>query len=240
MKTIQITALVMVLIVLCGCRRSEEPKHIVILLDMSKSIDPKSRNEAFAAIKRLSTKLERGDQLVIVPITSDALVESSGRVLRFTWSEHREPYDADLRQKRADVSDALDQLAVQFKMMPGNRTDIFGALEVAREEFYRENVAAKRQLIILSDLIEDDQQFNFSSDQRLATEKQAVSLARSLTMKPMPFVPEPELAVLRSNELPKLSPERRKAIQAFWIIYLTSKTNRVHFAPDGVGALFER
>ena len=78
------------------------------------------------------------------------------------------------------------------------------------------------QLILASDLLEDEPEYRFTDDPRLRTPEEAKRLATRV-QKQFPGLKFSKLSVLRmrSKDAGKLSPERSKAVDAVWSELLT-------------------
>jgi len=122
---------------------------------------------------------------------------------------------------------------------PGARTDILGALRLAAEEMQLAGQARKTTILLLSDLIQDDSQFDFKSDPALRNEASATPFASAsahragLSLHGVPIF----LGLLRSKDLGRLSPRRRLAIEAFWLGFLQESGAKPVVAEDGPGLL---
>lgn len=232
---------ILAILLLAGCSQQQPvPKQIVILVDISASIEPQAETECLDAIVKLIAKLNRGDTITIIPITGDADVQSTGRVLRFQKPANRTAYDADLISFSKQVRDSLQVLRIQATNNPTAKTDIFGAIRMATEEFTSGSKERDRRLIIFSDFIEDDEAVNFNSDRRLITTQAAIDFSneRSRAFSPAASVSaRASLGLLRSKELHALSRERREAIRQFWLEYLKCLGFQPVWMTDGVGLL---
>jgi hypothetical protein len=204
-----------VLTLLGGCHTAKPPLELIILPDMSASIDPESQRQMFAAIKDVALHLHRGDTLTIIPITGDAEAELPGRILRYEVPtiEMRQAYDADLRNLTVKISADLAGLAADAATHPANHTDILGSIRVAMRAFSSRET--NKRLVILSDLIQDDQQFNFAKDKRLADPESAISLAMQIGI-PRPNPITVYIGRVKSREFSALPISRQHAITTFW------------------------
>jgi hypothetical protein len=220
----------------CGKR---EPRHIVIMPDVSGSIDRESLQQAFKAIDELASHLQRGDRLTIIPILGDAEAEASGRILRFEVPMERRAYDADLREFRSKLNASLKEMRANAIARPGSKTDILGAIALAEQEFDLHTDHATKLLAILSDFIEEDRQFNFSTDnlisgagpvQKFATQKARMGSIRLEKV-------EVYLGLLKSSEFIALDRSRRNIIKSFWIQYFNNVGAHPRFFDDGPGLL---
>ncbi len=225
MKCVLSKALLLILVLLSGCSRQQQPlRHIVILVDTSASIEPESLNQCINQIATLTSKIERGDTVSVVPITGDADVQSVGRVLRFHKPTDRSAYDADLVRFSKYVQQALQEFRVRTVGSPTSKTDIFGSIRMASDEFAT-MPGKERALVIFSDFIEDDGEVDFKIDLRLKHLESAAQYAASEAniIPGMHDSTKVFLVPMRSNELIGLSRQRRGAIRLFWLKYFTNR-----------------
>ena len=238
--TPRVTAILVTLLLaasLCNCGKQQVNTHMVILIDVSDSIEPAAEEQAFAAVDRLIAERHRGDKIAIIPITGDAEAETSGRVIRFEVPKVRQAYDNDLRQFRNKLKKSLNELKASALANPGAHTDILGAITLAQQEFKFNTGGHTKSLIILSDFLQDDTQLNFLKDKRLATKAAAQDMAmqlakaREVDLRGMPVY----LGLLRSKDYKKLDRGRRDAVQKFWLEYFVASGAETQWVIDGTG-----
>jgi len=224
-----------------GCRRSvPRPRHIVVLIDVSASIEPDAMRNAFKAVDELLGGLRRGERLSIIPITGDALNDAPGRILRFEVPSNRAPYDTDLERFRKSASDQLTVLRATGLSHPESHTDILGSLTLAQEELAIDHHQRKPEIIILSDLIHDADGIDFFSDARLADAAHAQSFAATEAAKCQPTNLRGApvfLGMLPSNDLRRMLRSRRDALSTFWRGYLEACGATPTQLSDGAGSL---
>ena len=237
MKTKATLLMMLIAAGLLGCNKQPTPRHIVILPDVSRSIEPKSLEQAFKAIDKLVGHLQRGDRIAVIPILGDAQAEASGRIIRFEVPKERRAYDADLRDFRYELGISLAQMQANATAHPGTKTDILGSIELAEQEFQLIAGQPKRLLIILSDFIQEDADINFRSDHRLAHPNDAEIFATDIVKAyQLQFTGvEVYLGLLRSSEYMQLSRSRREALKSFWVKCFTASGTSPSFATDGPG-----
>jgi hypothetical protein len=225
-------------VALLGCGK-HEPRDIVILPDVSGSIDRGSLQQAFKAIDELAGHLQRGDRLTIIPILGDAEAEAPGKILRFEVPANRRAYDTDLRLFRTKLGSSLKEMETNAIVHPESNTDILGSLVLAEQEFNLHSNHSTKLLAILSDFIEEDRQFNFRTDnaisgpvpvQRFATQQAQLGHLRLEKV-------EVYLGLLKSSEFTILRKSRRNAIKSFWIQYLIVAGAHPKFCDDGLAVL---
>lgn len=218
-----------------GCSR-RIPLATVVLVDPSGSVTARARQAEFAAVAALIPKMQRGDSLIVIPITDNAAAEIQGRVLRLRTPNRREAYDTDLRRFRDDSDRRFSAFSADLLAHPGQRTDILGALDVARQEFDAIPNSDRCRMIVLSDFIEDDGTYRFAS--RGPTDPgNAERLAHQL-VKEHGFNlhgVRVYLGAVESNEFDCLGPQRLRAVQAFWRTYLAESRDRPEIHFDGTG-----
>jgi hypothetical protein len=209
---------------LLGCGK-HQAIHIVILPDVSGSIDRESLQQAFKAIDELAGHFQRGDRLTIIPILGDAQAEAPGQIIRFEIPQERRVYDADLRKFRTKLRTSLGQLKSRAFEHPGMRTDILGSIALAEQEFSYSNPGSSKLLAILSDFVQEDENLNFRVDVRLKSpanvQQFARSVATSVHLQQLRGV-SVYLGLLKSREYSAMDFSRREAIKTFWIEYLSS------------------
>lgn len=184
--------------------------------------------------------MQRGSSLAIIPVTSDAATESSGRVLRFQVSEKREVYNADLKRLAREVSAKTQAMRDEAAANPFRKSDILGALKQAEEEMAQGRADASRVLVILSDFVQDDAALRFKSDGQLKDDAAATAFAQKMAADRRLNLRNARvfLGSVRSRDLQDLSAQRRAAIQAFWRELLTrAGSGPVEEATDGPGLM---
>lgn len=238
MKNLQMLFLLM-LLTISACRSGDgKPRLFVAAIDLSASIEPKARDEAFAAIVDLTKIMKRGDRLVIIPIASDPAVYTQGRVLRFELAQERQAYDQDIKQFSQKIQKLLGEMARQSALKPSAQTDILGSVRVARQEIA---VASRYSavLIFLSDFIQDNQVANFERSENLGTRLQGERLGKSIAERDSLRLAEIPvyLGWLRSADLARLNSDRRNGIEGFWMAYFKTSGAKPFSATDGSGLL---
>src|ERR1035437_1510447 len=90
-----------------GYHPPSQPTHRVDLPDCSASIAPKALDDAFRQVELQADKMQRGDRISVIPITSDSDTNAQGNILRMTLPLNRQPYDHDLKAFRTNFKQAL-------------------------------------------------------------------------------------------------------------------------------------
>jgi hypothetical protein len=223
---------------LIGCGK-HHPRYFVVLSDVSGSIERESLEQAFKAIDEMAGHLQRGDKLTIIPISGDAEAEASGNIMRFEVPATRQAYDMDLKHFRTALTASLKEMQANALVHPGKNTDILGTISIAGHELKNCDVYKRCELIVLSDLIEEDSVLNFNTDPRLSTTAGSTTLADEIVRQEPAHLTGVQvcLGLLRSDEYARLGKQRRDAIKAFWITYFQHLGSQATVMPDGLGIL---
>jgi hypothetical protein len=214
------------------------PQGTVEVIDTSLSITPRAEKAALDAVQDQIVHMQRGDQLVIIPITGDAANDAEGRVLRLSAPTQRETYDTDLHRFQEQ---ALKQFATWKASLnqDQSRTDILGALDAARQELALLPKASNRRLVVVSDFLEDDGTYRFVSAGSLANPTRARELAAHLrkqhgfTLQDVPLC----LGRLESSDFAPLTAQRKEAVHVFWTAYFAAGGEPAEIQFDGAGIL---
>lgn len=222
MRPLVFVALAGLAIVGCSHR---VPVATVELIDASLSITPQAQEATTDAVRTEIGRMERGDILILIPITGDEENDAGGRILRLTAPHVREAYDADMRRFRS----AADAQFAEWLAKPESdrgRTDILGSLDLARQELEAIPSTDRRRLVVLSDFLEDDGQYRFASDPSLMSRDRARALAERLRTERGFDIRGVMLCLgrLQSTDFPSLLPQRKIALQSFWAAYLGIRT----------------
>jgi hypothetical protein len=229
--------IIIAFLLLTGCSH-HVPQATVEVIDTSASITTRAEKSALVAIQNQIAHMQRGDRLVLIPVTGDEANDAGGRILRFSAPIERETYDADLHRFQ-------EQARMQFAAWVASldkhqsRTDIFGALDAAQQEFAVPPKDSNRRLIILSDFLEDDGTYRFVSAGSLTNPVRARELAARLRQQHGFTVPGAPLCLgrLESSDFAPLSAQRKEAIQAFWSAYFGAGGQLTEIRFDGTGIL---
>jgi hypothetical protein len=214
------------------------PDATVEVIDTSASITPRAEKAALDAVQNQIARMQRGDRLVLIPITGDAQNDAGGRILRLSAPTQRETYDSDLRRFQEQSKKQFTAWVASLDKHQ-SRTDIFGTLDAARQELAVLSKETNRRLIVVSDFLEDDGVYNFVSAGSLASPTRARQLAARLreqhgfTLQGVPLC----LGRLESSDFAPLSAQRKEAVQAFWAAYFAAGGVQAEIHLDGTGIL---
>lgn len=217
------------LLTACGGQKS-----LVFVIDFSESVSSEARAESFRAIQAQAKLLGRGDSITVIPVTSDALVESGGKVLRLEAGEIRKLRDKDLKEFQAEIE---KELAAMSSNATYKQTDLFGALHIAQEE--TANLTARNRrvvVIVLSDLVHSTSQIRFETDAAFGKAETSRRYAEKSVKAGEWNDAEIYLGWLESSDLRKMNAPRREAVREFWQEYFKiGNAKRIRFATDGAG-----
>jgi hypothetical protein len=226
------------LFLLVGCSH-RMPEATIEVIDTSLSITPRAEKAALDAVEVQIGHMQRGDILILIPITGDAANDTGGRILRLSAPIARESYDTDLRRFQEQSKKQFAAWTASLDQ-DQSRTDILGALDAARQEFAFLPKESNRKLVVVSDFLEDDGTYRFVSAGSLASPARAPELALRLREQHGFKVQGVSLCLgrLESSEFASLSVQRKAAVQAFWTAYFaeTGETAEIQF--DGTSVLF--
>ena len=225
------------LFLLAGCSH-RVPQAAVEVIDTSMSITPRAEKAALDAVRDQIVHMQRGDVLVLIPITGDAANDAGGRILRLSAPIQREAYDTDLHRFQEQAGTQFtDWIASLDKHQ--SRTDILGALDAARQEFALLPNGMNCRLVVVSDFLEDDGTYSFVSVGSLSNPARARELAarlreqHSFTLQGVPLC----LGRLESSDFAPLVAQRKEAVQAFWTAYFAAGGEPAEIQFDGTGIL---
>jgi hypothetical protein len=214
------------------------PEVTVEVVDTSLSITPRAEKALLDAVQNQITHMQRGDTLVVIPITGDAANDTGGHVLRLSAPTRRETYDADLRRFHEQARKQFAEWTASYDQHQ-SRTDILGALDVAQQELALLPKESNPKLVVVSDFLEDDGTYRFVSAGELATPERARELGARLreqhgfTTRPVSLC----IGRLESKDFARLLVERKEAVAAFWVAYLTTGSDHTQIQFDGTGLL---
>ncbi|MHB8502252.1 MAG: hypothetical protein ACYDHE_15085 [Candidatus Acidiferrales bacterium] len=240
MKTcIFLTLCVAFVAVLAGCAHHKETDEILVP-DVSSSITPEASATMWEVLNSSVQALRRGDSLFVLPVTADAGNDVSGHSLFEAAPDihHRESLDQDLDDMRAKATQDVENLRTQFQAKQGAYTDLLGTFQVVSEKVRSLRAGNRVLVLVLSDFIQDDTQFNFKTDPRLESSEKAKTLATDLAQQTTCHLHGVSvyLGYLESRDLAQLSRRRRQAITTFWLTFLSQQGARVTVATDGPGS----
>jgi hypothetical protein len=214
------------------------PQGTVEVIDTSLSITPRAEKAALDAVQDQIGRMQRGDRLILIPITGDTANDAGGRILRLSAPTERETYDTDLHRFHEQAEKQFAAWAASLHKHQ-TKTDILGALDAARQEFALLPSGMNRELVVVSDFLEDDGTYRFVSAGSLSSPVNARGLATRLreqhgfTLQNVPLC----LGRLESSDFGRLAVQRKEAVQAFWKAYFAAGGEPAEIQFDGTGIL---
>lgn len=228
MKRRMLTLMLTMVMTLSGCWQ-DHPRTVVVLVDATKSIDLAEYGRCRVELKRLTQRLGRGDRLVLVPITGEPQELLGHRILHVEIPAERLPYDSNVTRAKVEAEKQIEQFLNGLSEIQAKQTDIIGALRATADEFRGEG----SEIIILSDMVEDDSVIRFPSAPEMAASKSAEVLAEQMARREMFKGVEVKIGILKSFDLEHMPQQRRDAIEAFWRRYfIASGANKVSITVD--------
>jgi hypothetical protein len=236
-RTLQSGIFPVLLLPLAACSH-RTPEATVEVIDTTLSITLRAEKAALDAVQDQIDHMQRGDTLIVIPVTGDAANDTGGHILRLSAPTQRETYDTDLRRFHEQARQQW--IAWASSLDPHqSRTDILGALDVAQQELVLLPKESNPKLTVVSDFLEDDGTYRFVSAGDLASPARARKLAAYLreqhgfTMHGVPIC----LGRLESSDFTRLSARRKEAVQSFWAAYFAAGGAPAGIQFDGTGML---
>jgi len=140
----------------------ETPRVIVILVDMSGSANRARSTVYREAFEKIYQSLSQGDRVMVGTITSRSYIEFKpavdAEIPKNTIWVNRIQFERNLTKTKEKIRREVDRLLSRKRGT--QRTEILNSLNIADTIFHNE----KRQkiLVILSDMIQDSKEFNFT------------------------------------------------------------------------------
>jgi len=140
----------------------ETPQVIVILVDMSGSANRARSTVYREAFEKIYQSLSQGDRVMVGTITSRSYIDFKpavdAEIPKITIWVNRIQFERNLTETREKIRREVDRLLSRKRGT--QRTEILNSLNIADTIFYNE----KRQkiLVILSDMIQDSKEYNFT------------------------------------------------------------------------------
>ena len=140
----------------------ETPRVIVILVDMSGSANRARSTVYREAFEKIYQSLSQGDRVMVGTITSRSYIDFKpavdAEIPKITIWVNRIQFERNLTETREKIRREVDRLLSRKRGT--QRTEILNSLNIADTIFHNE----KRQkiLVILSDMIQDSKEYNFT------------------------------------------------------------------------------
>jgi hypothetical protein len=140
----------------------ETPRVIVILVDMSGSANRARSTVYREAFEKIYQSLSQGDRIMVGTITSRSYIDFKpavdAEIPKNTIWVNRIQFERNLTKTKEKIRGEVDRLLSRKRGT--QRTEILNSLNIADTIFHNE----KRQkiLVILSDMIQDSKEYNFT------------------------------------------------------------------------------
>jgi len=213
------------------CNKSTSRKLIVVLIDLSESANkPEMKKLYLDSFKKIVDKITHEDALFVAPITEKSILElnfiveeenivplnitinTNLQVERKLRKEGKEKLEAKKQEFLKKVEDVLiNQTRKIYK------TDILSSLNMADERVFRSFSSQnyKKMLVIMSDMMEDSDVYNFEK-QLLSDGKVSEIISSRKEKGLLPKLNDVKIFVVGANA-PSVS--KYNDIKKFWIKY---------------------
>lgn len=199
-------AAILALVLLAGCKAGRKPVQVVMLIDISASIDGNSSKLERSAEAMVSS-LKMGDEVTVFPIC-DSSYASQAEPMRFEVPGKREAFNEETSRFRRDFRSYAQKITGDAKCKKTFILDTIARASGAPGEMY-----------ILTDGIEESE-IDFTSDRRLGSPKDAERLATKLASGKPQLNRKVRLGLVGSKSFDVLPAQRQYAIVSFWKTYL--------------------
>jgi len=205
---------------------AQKSRAVFILVDLSESTNkPEIRKRYIDTVNEVMQKLDFGDSIGIAAITEHSIYEPSTIAIH-DFEPPKITSDNDLivmQQKKKSIEELKNKKeeiiqTVKARLADDSRkilrTDVMSSLQVA-EKYFDDKSRANKYLLILSDMIEDSDRYNFEkenlTDNRI---KEIIEKEKK----------ENRIPVLKGVDVWIVGPEAKDlkkyyAIQTFWLTY---------------------
>lgn len=208
----------------------ENPRLIIIFVDMSDSANQARRTVCKEAFEKIYQNLRQGDRVVVGTITSRSYIEFKPTVdeeipKKTIW-DNRLQFERKLSSTKERIRKGTNKLLSRERgtML----TEILDSLNIADIIFHDEKERQKI-LVILSDMIEDSKEYNFDKD-KITDEYISNVIGYRQKNNLMPNLIGVKVYVAGASAVDS---NKFRAVQTFWTRYLT-KTG-ADFSPHRYG-----
>jgi len=208
----------------------ENPRLIIIFVDMSDSANQARRTVCKEAFEKIYQNLRQGDRVVVGTITSRSYIEFKPTVdeeipKKTIW-DNRLQFERKLSSTKERIRKETNKLLSRERgtML----TEILDSLNIADIIFHDEKERQKI-LVILSDMIEDSKEYNFDKD-KITDDYISNVIGYRQKNNLMPNLTGVKVYVAGASAADS---NKFRAVQTFWTRYLT-KTG-ADFSPHRYG-----
>jgi len=208
----------------------ENPRLIIILVDMSDSANLARRTVCKEAFEKIYRNLRQGDRVVVGTITSRSYTEFKPTVdadipKKTIW-DNRLQFEKKLANAKEKIRGETNKL---FSRERGTMlTEILDSLNIADIIFHDEKERQKI-LVLLSDMIEDSKECNFDKDK--ITDEYIDNVIRNRQKNNL--IPNFTGVKVYVAGASAADSDKFRAVQAFWARYLTK--SGADFSPHRYG-----
>jgi isoleucyl-tRNA synthetase len=141
----------------------EKPRAIVVFVDMSGSTNLARRTIYRECFDKIYQDLNQGDRIVVGTITGRSFIDFKPAVdveipKKSLWL-NRIQFERNLTETKEKIQQEVDRLLSLKNGTP--RTEILNSLNIAETIFHKEK--REKILVLLSDMIQDSREYDFSS-----------------------------------------------------------------------------
>jgi len=143
-------------------KNDKKPRVIIIFVDMSGSTNLARQTVYRECFEKIYENLSQGDRIVVGTITGRSFIEFKPVVdvvipEKSVWV-NRIQFERSVTETKAKIRQEVENLLSRKKGTP--RTEILNSLNIAETIFHDEK--REKILVILSDMIQDSREYNFS------------------------------------------------------------------------------
>lgn len=141
----------------------QKPRAIVVFVDMSGSTNLARTTVYKECFEKIYENLRQGDRIVVGMITGRSFIDFKPVVdveipKKSVWV-NRIQFERSLTETKEKIRQEVERLLSQKKGTP--RTEILNSLNIADTILHKEN--REKILVLLSDMIQDSEEYDFSS-----------------------------------------------------------------------------
>ncbi|MCU0239743.1 MAG: hypothetical protein MUC29_09890, partial [Pyrinomonadaceae bacterium] len=240
----KINTIFLILVAIFGSISCQKEQSTIYISagDFTASIDEAMRVKAVKLPETIDIK--RNDTFLLLPITADALTQTTGETLRKDFmpkSETETIYDQDIKRLKEELQNELPTFIAKNMRKNYQKSDILGTVKIIAEEVSLQKQRNSNRKIVVSffsDMVHDTKLISFLTDKHFASSEESKKIAAEMAKENGQIWKDVEIFVgmLQSSDLQKMDENRRNAIKEFWLEYfrLSGCENPV-FATDGIG-----
>jgi len=211
----------------CQAEQSKPSKIVVVFADVSASV--KDFDVYHDSWSKILSRLEGGDRIVLGKITDETFTRFrpviDETVPGFSWlTDNKLRYEKKIKEIKEKLLKALDEALAAPR---SQKTDILNTLTLAEKVFHGDK--RRRVLVLLSDMLEDSEVYNFER-LKLAEDFTRRVIEEKRRKGEMPDLGKAKVYVAGASAK---SASRALEVQRFWIEYI--KAANGNLAPQNYG-----